>query len=71
VSKFTDPKEGDKRIRTIFLFGPLQLENGKRLFGFAKIQEVYIRKTINLIGLNQEVHVINKMKWVKKAFVYE
>jgi hypothetical protein len=71
VSKFTEPKEGDKRIKTVFLLWPLELENGKKLFGFAKIQEVYIKKTINLIGLNEEVHVINKMKWVKKAFVYE
>jgi hypothetical protein len=71
VSKFTEPKEGDKRIKTVFLFWPLELENGKKRFGFVKVQEIYTKKTINLIGLNQEIHVINKMKWVKKAFVYE
>jgi hypothetical protein len=69
MNKFTEFKEGDKRIKKIFLFWPMELKGKKKWFGFVKVQEILTNKTIVLHGLNQETHVINKLKWIKTSFV--
>ena len=70
-NKFTESKEGDTRIRKIFLFWPLTLNGDKKWFGLFKVQESLTNKTTILYNLNQEPYTINKLKWIKMAFINE